>query len=122
MDRREAFKIKTSSDKPAYEIWFSVVIDHLSQRAIWVRYTRFLPTNNQQPIGVMWASFYDVNAPQNHCYGTMVFPLNEIIEQNQTYIYPQGFIGLDKNQGSLTTTKGNLSWELNYQHRFDPFD
>lgn len=122
MDRQEAFKAKITTQQPAYEIWFSVVIDPASQRAIWVRYSRIISSDQRPAIGVMWASFYDVNAPQKHCYGTVTFPFNEIVDQHQTYIYPQGSIALDKNQGTLTTNKGDLSWELNYQHQHAPFD
>lgn len=108
----------------AYEIWFAVIIDPITQKALWIRYSTLFPNQSKghKPIAIMWASFFDALNLNNHCYQAETFSINSISLLGDSYLYPKGSFSLDKLSGNLSTSKGELAWDLAYQHQFDAFD
>ena len=124
MTRQNPFNAKflPNHTPSAYEIWFAVIIDRASKKALWLRYSTLFPNENtsNKPIAVMWASLFDAQEPNNHFYTAETFPINSISLLGNNYSYPKGSFSLEKLSGSLT--KGNLAWDLAYQHQFEAFD
>jgi hypothetical protein len=125
MNRQELFKANCfpSYGSNAYEIWFAVIFDHINKKALWLRYTILFPNNKlkKNPIAVMWASFFDSEDKNNYLYTAKSYPLDLVSLSDNKYSYPNGDFNLDKLSGNLETSKGLLSWNLNYKHQFEAF-
>lgn len=122
MERPLSFQAQLlNSSTPGYEIWFAVIIERKTQKALWVRYTTLRPTQ-KAPMAVIWASLFDAQVPTNHCSGTEIVPLSALTIDNNHYSYPNGQVSLNRLTGKLTTSQGLLSWDLHYQHQAEALD
>ncbi|MBK7994301.1 MAG: hypothetical protein IPK14_13035 [Blastocatellia bacterium] len=126
LSRADLFKIQllTNYPKPGYEIWFSIVIDPVNQKAFWLRYTTFFPdpSLNLQPKFVLWGSFFDTKNASNHTYLAKSFSIDTISMSGDHYQHPSATLSLDKLTGNIASDKFSLSWQLFYQHQFEAFD
>jgi hypothetical protein len=124
MDRIESFlsQFPAMSNKPGFEIWFAVIIDYNTRKAIWVRYTTFKPGAGTplKPSMIMWASFFDGLEPQNNCFTANRFDFEKLELNGNQYIFPSGTISPEKLTGKLSSPKGELSWDLDLLHKFEP--
>lgn len=126
MNRLDAFnsQFPAQSNQPHFEIWFAVIIDKTTKKALWLRYTTFFPHSSfqSQPLAVIWASWFDSENPNNHCYAAQNFVINQVSYDKESYTYPNGKLSLDLLSGNLMTEKGLLEWDLNFEHQFEAFD
>lgn len=126
LSRIDLFKTQllTNYPKPGYEIWFSVVIDPINQKAFWLRYTTFFPdpSLNLQPKFVIWGSFFDAKNHSNHNCLAKSFSIHTISMSGNHYQHPSATLSLDKLTGNIANDNVSLSWQLFYQHQFEAFD
>lgn len=126
MNNSNAFNSQflSSSAKPCFEIWFAVIIDKITKKALWIRYTTFFPhpSFQQKAVAVMWASWFDRENPNNHCYGAETYPIDQVNLDKEPYIYPNGKLSSNNLLGKLMTAKGLLEWNLSFEHQFEAFD
>lgn len=47
--------------RPWYEIWFAVILDHSRRRAVWLRQTMFVPRAGE-PRATVWGAWFDADA------------------------------------------------------------
>jgi hypothetical protein len=124
MNRLDSFisQFPDITKKAAFEIWFAVVIDYNAHKAIWIRYTTLSQKTPQGMMGsaFMWASFYDALDSSNFCFAAKRYDFEKLELRNNDYNFPNGTVSPDKLNGKLNTIKGDLNWDLNFEHRYQP--
>ncbi len=118
----EAFAPRLKPGKPNYEVWFTVQIHPQTQRALWLRYMRMLPkpAAGKTPSHVLWASFFDANAPEKHVYVTCELPPDFFEAAAAARGAP--CVAPDRVAGSVETARGELRWDLAFDGQRGVFD
>ena len=99
----------------SFEIWFAVLRDLASGRALWVRRSHLRTTGGRHG-SVVWAALYDSGEPRRHADAGALFdgkaPSDELGGG-------QGF-GAGKLSGRVSTARGPLEWSLDWQPELPP--
>ncbi len=123
MNRWKSFESRfgNAGSAPGFEMWFAVVIDARSKVALWLRYTTFTPQpkTGGVPVAIVWASFFDAEHPENHCFAAETYELEHARFGKTTVSFPRALFSPGKLEGSVQTDKGELGWTLKLMHRFD---
>jgi hypothetical protein len=113
----EAFapRYPTDSLAPHFEIWFAVVFDKASRRALWIRSTTLQPMarSGLTPRRVLWASLFDAEDPTRHRSAAEAQPLSAS---------PPEAFGPARLAGRIETPQGPLGWDLMARSRHAPED
>lgn len=124
MNRWKSFETRygNSAAQRGHEIWSAVVIDRLNRVALWVRYTTLTPhvRTGGVPVAIVWASFFDVDHPENHCFAAETYELEHAHFGKSTVRFPRALFSPTKLDGLVQTKQGELSWDLKLLHRFEP--
>ncbi|MBM9501512.1 hypothetical protein JWG44_14755 [Leptospira sp. 201903071] len=125
MNLKESFitKFAASVVKPRFEIWFAVVLIPENKQAFWVRYTTLNPKGKSglYPSAVLWASFFDIQKPENHRTAVQSFPYQKISIEENSIEFPGASVGPDHMKGKILTGKGEtLSWDFEFKHKLEP--
>jgi len=128
MNRLSSFLSSSGIQKnspPRFEIWFTVIIDSHHQRALWFRYTLLIPKPESQlkPIGVVWGAYFDAALPQHHCFGIQQLSLESLSQHEGEYRWAESAsFSLGHAKGTVPTSSESLSWNLKFDHLFEPFN
>lgn len=108
-----------AADGPSFEIWFAVLGDAATGRALWLRRSH-LRTAGGRHGSVVWASLYDAAAPERHVSATRFFN-----GKSPEDPLPSQLFGVRRLDGTVDTERGPMKWALDWQpdlppHRMGP--
>jgi hypothetical protein len=114
--------LEKNIQKPGFETWYSVITDTKGKRAIWIKYSTFIPLKieNYSPATVVFASFFDYKNPENNFSASNSSFLASLSVLDTIYNFSNGTITPDKFDGFLNTEEKNIEWEFNFEHRNKP--
>src|SRR6185295_12760741 len=99
----------------SFEIWFAVLRDLASGRALWIRRSH-LRTSAGKHGSVVWAALYDAADPKQHVDAAQLFP---DVAPTDALPAPHVFAA-GKLAGNLATARGPLEWSLDWQPDLPP--
>lgn len=112
-----------NSTTPRFEIWFTVIMDRILQKALWLRYTTFFSTlaGEEKSLVLVWASLFDAQTPTNHSYGVAQFVADDCYWEKDSYHYPTSSLSPNHLTGEVTLlNKQRLTWQIALEDKFEP--
>lgn len=124
LDRAGAFEPRhitsTSPARPGYEIWFATIFDRASRTALWLRYTLYVPNDRANAQALLWLAYFDAERPEHHAFHAQSYSIAQAKIAPDSIQIEGATLSADGATGSSRTPHGNLAYELQFQHRFEP--
>ncbi|HPH64981.1 MAG TPA: fumarylacetoacetate hydrolase family protein [Kofleriaceae bacterium] len=100
-----------------YEIWFVVVFDTERDRASWVRYTTFSPSEGGAPQCTVWAADFDATRTPPTIWAKANHPISDYHATTDHFSVTIGDATIRQGHcsGNVATSHSNIAWQFDYK-------